>query len=991
MGNLIGTNPRKWVKTQVDLRQQLLGLENRDPEVLTWANNNTAWMRVASSVNIVGGTYANGKKFTAAEKSKALTGQENFTGRELAKKFILFGGTGNLNNDDQFQFTQGIYPGGNNLNIFDYSYGFGGVSEQGLVSPPGVESIDIKTYNRGSFRKVSLKIKANSKKQFDIIEALYMHPGFTLLVEWGHTMYYAQRNESDVTTREFKQAQFNTSAFNTFFSEGKNQDNILQAIDRHRIETRGNYDGFFGKIVNFRWSFEKDASYSITVDAISLGDVIESLTINRIVKVENPFPPDPKPTYTSNPDPPDPVAQQGELWRSKGAKIKEIVTGADFSQIAGGSDIVNSAGVATPAWASIVQAVENVPGIKAALTTAKIAITSQGISIIPPSTTVSYTEEPSLETTLIANQQNSQFHKFLYDVYNELKKNEKNGERLPTYKLSKESNIKVPTVKVFGTSYQKTDGKPDFPKELLVIQPKWQSSKTTTTARGSVTKTYYATSKNSPLQYMKFGAILDYIQENLLVYAKSSNGKGIPYVSFDKDYQNTYCFTYPTHFSSDPNICLIPFKVCDYKRDEEKGNPRLGNLIEEEQFECFYEILGNDFRNTQSEYAGRLMDIHVNLHFIVDCLESAMGNDGIVLLRFLESLLNGIQGALGNINKLNVTFDHDTNTIKFIDDIPLDPKIIQLQDPENFAPERKTLFNVYGWRPGSSQEFNPNAYLDVSQNSLGYGNVQNGTFVYDVSLDSGLTPAFATMLAIGAQSRGTSDISNATAFNKFHAGLEDRIIPDKISKAALNQVVSAEDPKEALTEDELKALEDPNTDQARLVELRAKRDEIYGKLSNPLELFEENLITLRALNGLIEKFYQRGIMVDSTVLQISNNINSNVSRYLVSLLNDEGGIPSASGFIPFDLKLTMLGISGIRMYERFYIDQNILPTSYNSNLSFIIKGVDHKIGKNGWETEINSLAVANNATTQTNEGLSLPKTQIDATTSPTGADVGETD
>ena len=41
MGNLIGTNPRKFVKTQVDLRQQLLGLENRTPEVLAWANNNT--------------------------------------------------------------------------------------------------------------------------------------------------------------------------------------------------------------------------------------------------------------------------------------------------------------------------------------------------------------------------------------------------------------------------------------------------------------------------------------------------------------------------------------------------------------------------------------------------------------------------------------------------------------------------------------------------------------------------------------------------------------------------------------------------------------------------------------------------------------------------------------------------------------------------------------------------------------------------------------
>ena len=79
----------------------------------------------------------------------------------------------------------------------------------------------------------------------------------------------------------------------------------------------------------------------------------------------------------------------------------------------------------------------------------------------------------------------------------------------------------------------------------------------------------------------------------------------------------------------------------------------------------------------------------------------------------------------------------------------------------------------------------------------------------------------------------------------------------------------------------------------------------------------------------------------------------------------------------------MLGLSGIRMYERFYIDQNILPTSYNSNLSFIIKGVDHKVTSKGWETTITSLAAANNATTQTNANLSLPKNQIETANPPT--------
>ena len=199
MGNLIGTNPQQWVKTQVDLRQQLLGLENRDSETLSWITNNTAWIRAVSSVNI-----------TTETKSRELTGSPNYQGRELAKNFILFNSVtkvdppkdGEQNSTPKYIQPSGIYSGGD---IFGSSYGFGGTN-QGLVPPPGIESLDIKTYNRGSFRKATLKIKANSKQQFDIIEALYMHPGFTLLVEWGHTLYFSTRNETDVTTKEFTKA-----------------------------------------------------------------------------------------------------------------------------------------------------------------------------------------------------------------------------------------------------------------------------------------------------------------------------------------------------------------------------------------------------------------------------------------------------------------------------------------------------------------------------------------------------------------------------------------------------------------------------------------------------------------------------------------------------------------------------------------------------------------------------------------------------------------
>jgi len=999
MGNLIGSNPRKFVKTQVDLRQQLLGLEIREPEVLTWSNNNTAWIRAVSSVNI-----------STPEKSEALTGSKNFQGDLLAKNFILYNGVSRLDNEGKLIQPSGLYDG-NPDNIFKNVYGFAGDNQQvGLVPPPGIESLDIKTYNRGSFRKATLKLKANSKKQFDIIEALYMHPGFTVLVEWGHTLYYTH-NDIDVSSKKYEQATFNTPAFSNFFKDDVNQNNILALINSHTATTCGNYDGFFGKIVNFKWSFEEDNSYSITVDIISIGDVIESLTINRSTAIgSSPFGTEPPPESTPGTPERQPETEAARttrenkeqanfLTRAKriGDKLSRnagnfLATVSSGANITGTKD--NNGGTADrTAYSNFVQSLSSAD-VKA-LASAGLVAGESGFDNAPKTTyTVETEAEEALSTSLIANKDKSQLHKYLYEVYDKLKKNESKGAKVNTYNcIDPQYNPKkLPQIQVYGDStYKNEDETPFDPKEQLVIKPQRRARRTKSGSNGSsYASTVTVESKNSPYQYVKLYHILRYIEENLLIYSKDKEGNKTPLIKFDQNYKETYCFTYPTQFSTDPSVCIIPFRVSDYNKDEEKGDPQLGYLVENQMFECFKDVLENksedtNFRIPGQPYTARLMFIHVNLHFVVDCLEASTNENGVILLRFLEQLLSGIQEALGNVNKLNVTYDHDINTIKFMDDIPLDPNFLKLVDPTNFDDRYKTLFNVYGWRPGRSKKFDSTSYLDVTGNSLpGYGNVQNGSFVYSVNLDSGLTPQFATMLAIGAQSRGTSDITNATAFNKFHEGLKDRIIPDKLSKAVAENLPQGGETMSEAELKELKFLRSSATanDQKRYAELLDKYKRIYGNFTDALEIFKDNIKILRAKEGLIEKFYQRGLVVDSEILDINRNISGNVSKYVVSLLNDEGDAPPASGFIPFDLNLTMLGLSGVRMYERFYIDQNILPSSYNRNLSFIIKGVDHKVSSKGWETTITSLAAVNNATTQNNSNLSLPKNEIEPSTNP---------
>ena len=289
MGNIIGSNPEDWALNQIKLRQQLLGSPTRDSELLSWINNKTAFIRVASSVALQEGVVVEAQNAAGQlvrreiNKSTELTGTPNFAGRELAKQYVLFNGTVGLREENDKLIAQQKFGLTNNASIINnFAYGFGGIS-QGIVPMSGVESLSINTYNRGALRKAELKIKAYNRQQFAIIDALYMRPGYTILIEWGHTIYYTGTLENP----KYKKAEFNTPAFKNLFRASQNsktitQDTLLKDVREHRKATDGNYDGFYGKVTNFSWTYNTDGSYNITISAISLGDVIESLNINRI-------------------------------------------------------------------------------------------------------------------------------------------------------------------------------------------------------------------------------------------------------------------------------------------------------------------------------------------------------------------------------------------------------------------------------------------------------------------------------------------------------------------------------------------------------------------------------------------------------------------------------------------------------------------------------------------------------------------------------------
>ena len=198
---------------------------------------------------------------------------------KLARNAILFAGLGSLGSDKIIKSRAGISQDGNSVWNSTPAYGLGG-NQFGKSPMPGITSATINCINRGSTRTATVQIKAYNTFQFQLIELLYLKLGFTMMLEWGHNKY----SSSDGSLKEVG----STLTEDMFFSsKNKTQLEVLQEIEIYRKKYEGNYDGFFGRVMNFNWDFTPDGTYNITLKLITLGDIIESLQVNLPSPINN--------------------------------------------------------------------------------------------------------------------------------------------------------------------------------------------------------------------------------------------------------------------------------------------------------------------------------------------------------------------------------------------------------------------------------------------------------------------------------------------------------------------------------------------------------------------------------------------------------------------------------------------------------------------------------------------------------------------------------
>ena len=287
MGNIVGERFENYVLAQIAARQKLYGSgikdnESRSPSQIQLINNKNSWLKMASSLSVIGdnspallneaGTYVD-DHISSGEKRLRDIGIENtadFTGMGLAQKTVLFNTLSELDGDE-YNFRSGV---SNSTSLWNNNntYGLGG-TDQGIVPAPGLISFSLESKNRGSIREGTIELKCYNKFQFELIELVYLRLGFTLMVEWGWDKYTT--NSQDIKDVG------NTIIEDSWFKNNTNitQLQMIKTIEGYRKKYFGNYDGFYGRVTNFNWSFDPDGTYSITIDLISVGDVIESLSI----------------------------------------------------------------------------------------------------------------------------------------------------------------------------------------------------------------------------------------------------------------------------------------------------------------------------------------------------------------------------------------------------------------------------------------------------------------------------------------------------------------------------------------------------------------------------------------------------------------------------------------------------------------------------------------------------------------------------------------
>lgn len=914
-GNIIGEPIIEVIDKQIDHRQKIHGAGyipgtqklQRTPEVQNYLNNRNSWIKMASGVSLSGSFAVEKIKALSSDESNYLLDKDEaaMQGVGLAKNLVLFNGT------QKFDSTNKTYiKRSGAINSYDFldnsnkMYGGLGSSQRGLQPVPGIKDISIDCLNRGSIRKATVNLKAFNKFQFGLIELLYLRLGYSVMLEWGWDKYIEEITPGEnaisppiVTIKEME----STIIENQWFDGNSySQSDMIDLVLVNEEKFKGNYGGFFGIVSNFSWTLNADNTYDITLNLITMGSVIESLN----VKIPS-------------------INLDIAAIKAKRKKLFSIINNKEISDVE----------------TKVVEESNNV--ILSNIGSDKL---SQWIN------------------TTILN-------------FDKLKEDTK---KTHDYILGEDL---VGETRADKKTYM-TDWKDNIPPESRF--------------------------------FVKFETFLSFI-EDILVSNVGNEDQKCKELIFELDTEEVRC-NYETNLvplNANKVIFSVLMEEEVLKNINDISNPSPDNIgrpiaYMNDRMEKFAT------KSEEGVVYGKLLNCYLNLTFIQQAFVDAQNNkEEVGLFEFLQKICDGINESTGNCTDLEVILKKD-KTVVIIDQnqIKGGDKLIK-----NY--EEKTKINIYGYEPNGSSSFvkdfkfqtkitpdlinmvtiggtasddkdinaipfkkwnkglvnrfGQKQYYDSDQIPLTdqekdtQSNINFKKAFADAILENdgnseykptigrgptGYTFKYNNVIIVGIWASGVGVFkSNRTEDSKNIALLSEGLKRYKEERVKVN----------ALKNNNINVLESSKeSDNNYMIYLSKAFGGSSGYTSletlkvDRTSLIEYDIkkISTKRKNGLYFKWDNKDF-----IEQGKNSFKKYLSNINKLEAEAKNPIISGTGFIPLEFDITMDGLSGIKIYNRLRINTKFLPSSYPKSLKFIVKGVNHKISNNVWDTNISTISV----------------------------------
>ena len=401
--------------------------------------------------------------------------------------------------------------------------------------------------------------------------------------------------------------------------------------------------------------------------------------------------------------------------------------------------------------------------------------------------------------------------------------------------------------------------------------------------------------------YIQFGTLLSYLRD---VCITSIDTEGAPpVIGIDTSELENVCYAIDTQYSLDPKKLII-------RNDNFYVSEDINGKI--------YEGLRNFVVVTPEGTYGNLMNVYLNFNRIEELLTKLVDKRGEVkLFDFVESICEDINDCLGGVNNIEVTVNKDNNKLVIRDQTPI--------------PNSKNIF------PNKFAAIDQQVPLEV----FGYTD-NKASFVHNIGFTTKISKEYATMITVGATSKGSVPGTEATAFSKWNLGIEDRFKNNLTSPDSVNSEKT--NPLEKLSEENKKTITSYTSNSLLGVQNQGFNSVKYGE--NTYLTFNDEFIKN---NSKIVKEFLKYEQAYVTLDESPEN---------------KGIIESSIGFIPFNLSIDMEGMSGFKIYNRLKVNTNFLPSNYDETLDFIVTGVNHKISNNQWKTSLATLATSKSVLTK---------------------------